>query len=196
MGLDIPAIYAVYPRQSQPIRFSNDWEVTDLLSKLGNWKDPAAAGICICTCHNYWHQTLLKQICKGGKIQGLDFVWEIPSYICLHDAELKTAYAGITQIVGFLSSGLPDLGEWEDDNIKDFRYCRDLIGREKGESRNDNPERYLQAFEQAEVQLHIDSESWGFESNKAFCSHIKTLHSKISEAIERDDWFVYVLPKA
>ncbi|NEQ42766.1 MAG: hypothetical protein F6K00_04050 [Leptolyngbya sp. SIOISBB] len=196
MGLDVPAIYAVYPRQEQPIHCLDEQEVVALLGKLSDWKNPADAGICICTCRNYWHQGLLKKICKGANIEAVDFIWEIPSYATLIDTELDAAQQGIKQLFNLLKSELPDLGEWEDEGIQDFRYCRDLSMGRKIETENDDPRQYLNAFKKAEVQLYIDSESWGFEANRSFCSHIKTLHFKIHEAIEKDAYFVYVLLRA
>lgn len=192
MGVHIPAIYTVYPRQSQPIHFSSGLEVTDFLSQLTDWENPAADGICMCTCRNLWHQGLLEKICKGAKIKGLEFSCMSPSYVCLCDDELKAAQEGITYLVNLLGSGLPDLGKWEDEGVKDFRYCRGSIPTVRDA---DDPERYLQAFKQAQVKFYIDSESWGFEASQSFCSHIKTLHSKINEAVKQDAFFIYVLPE-
>jgi hypothetical protein len=77
--------------------------------------------------------------------------------------------------VDLLGSNIPHLGEWEDKSVEDLRQN-------------------LTVFQQAEVSFKVGiGDSWGVDATKDFCSFVKTLHYTMTEALERNACFVYVV---
>ncbi len=175
MGYEIPVIYAIYAEKCDSVTLSDWHDAIKLLERQTDWKNPVADGIRMCTCRNWWHQDLLGRICKGSHIPGLEFASLSQYWGCLCGNRLQEAQRGVEQVIQLLSSGVPDLSEWENESVQDLRQN-------------------LDAFHQAQIELKIDSPTWGFEATKCFCSHIKTLHFTINGAIKQNACLVYVLP--
>lgn len=121
-------------------------------------------------CRTGWHQDLLMRICKGTQIQNLEFasVCDFWGVICTE--RLEAAKESLERVLELLSSGIPHLGEWENDIAEDLRK---------------DPN----AFEQADIDFRIDD--YGFDANQSFCSHIKTLHFTVNEALEQGKCLLY-----
>jgi len=160
MGYEIPVIYAVYARKSDPVTLSDWHDAIGLPEEHTDWKSPAADGIHICTCRNWWHQDLLGRICKGSHIAGLEFASINRYWGCLCDDDLQVAQRGIEQVIQLLGSDIPDLGEWENESVQDLRQDLDV-------------------FQQAKVESEINSPSWGIEASRCFAATLKRSISQL-----------------
>lgn len=175
MAYRIPVIYGISYNIGDSLKLSDWHDGIRLLEKKDNWQNPSQNGICVCTCRNWWHQDLLDRICQGKDINGLEFACLNQYWGCLGGKDLQIAHRGIKQVIQLLSSGLSFLGMYENETVIDLRQN-------------------IKALEKAKVKIEIDSPDWGFEAAKCFCSHLKTLHFMIEEAINQNANLIYILP--
>ncbi|MBD2256733.1 hypothetical protein [Pseudanabaena sp. FACHB-2040] len=170
MGTQLAVAYCLVSEEHNSRAFESWNDATALLDEIIDNEGFDISELRVSTCKHGWYLDLLMRICKGTQIQNLEFasVRDFWSVICAE--QLEAAKESLEKVLEFLESGIPNLGEWEDDKVEDLR-------------------KDLNAFEQADVDFRIDD--YGFDANQSFCSHIKTLHFTVNEALEKGKCLLY-----
>lgn len=172
MTIDSLAAYCIVDKRYSSRAFESWHDASNLVQELIDNEALEKSELRVGWSIRGWHQDLLMRICKGTQIQNLEFasVRDFWGVIC--DEQLEAAEESLEKVLGLLDSGIPNLGEWEGDSVEDLR-------------------KHSNAFEQADIDFEIHSSTWGFEASQSFCSHIKTLHFTVSEALEKKKCLLY-----
>lgn len=173
MGHTIPVYFMPIEQCAKVEGLSTYGDALTLLLEYDEWKSqPQKFGLVETASRNWWHQSTLTDICNAMDLDTLDFLIA-EHFVCLSPEQVKAALRSLEKAISIIVRGLPNLGEFDSEDVKIVRLNRGT-----------------DSLEDAAPSYDIDAD----DSVTSFYTFIQSLRRALQDALAHHQYLLYMRP--